>query len=144
MPRETPPHEPPVLHVVPQREIADCAVSALASFCGVSYEDALRAVCAVDETGAAMGLYIPQIIEAAAELGVTLKKKRRVNLDADHGILHIRFRDGYRHVVVLANKDSRYGSVRGLIDTNAYVWAPRAYLKAKRAKVNAILIEDTE
>jgi hypothetical protein len=101
---------------------------------GETYENVLRAVCRVDEDGATDGLFIPQIIKAASELGVELRKKRRVNLETDSGILHIRLRNGGLHVVIL---------VRGgfIVDTDGSLWRVSEYLRAYRPRVNAVLVE---
>lgn len=123
----------PLIRVEPQREPNDCGVSCLAMMSGASYEDALRAVCKVDEEGAEGGLWVPQIIEAASELGMELRKKRPVNLERDHGILHIRFPDESRHVVVLIQPGL-------IVDTNGFIWRARTYLRRTRAKVNAVLV----
>jgi hypothetical protein len=100
---------------------------------GETYENVLRAVCRVDEDGASDGLFIPQIIKAASELGVELRKKRPVNLQRDNGILHIRMRNGGLHVAIL---------VRGglIMETDGSLWTVAEYLRAYRPRVNAVLV----
>lgn len=123
----------PIVRVMAQREDHDCAVACLSMLSGSTYEDALRAVCKVDEEGAEGGLWVPQIIEAASELGIELRKKRPVRLESDYGILHIRFQDQSRHVVVLIQPGL-------IVDTNGFIWRARTYLRKTRAKVNAVLV----
>lgn len=131
----TKPRKPlvPIVRVMTQREDNDCSIACLSMLSGASYEDALRAVCKVDEEGAEGGLWVPQIIEAASELGLELRKKRPVKLEADQGILHIRFPDESRHVVVLIQPGL-------IVDTNGFIWRARTYLRRTRAKVNAVLV----
>jgi ABC-type bacteriocin/lantibiotic exporter with double-glycine peptidase domain len=134
VPRKRLPPAAPILRVAIQRESADCGVACLTMLSGETYENVLRAVCRVDEDGATDGLFIPQIIKAASELGVELRKKRRVNLETDSGILHIRLRNGGLHVVIL---------VRGgfIVDTDGSLWRVSEYLRAYRPRVNAVLVE---
>jgi ABC-type bacteriocin/lantibiotic exporter with double-glycine peptidase domain len=134
MPRKKRPPAAPILRVVPQRESSDCSVACLTMLSGETYEDVLRAVCAVDENGARDGMYIPQIIRAASELGMELRKKRRVNLETDQGILHIRFKDGGLHVVML---------IAGgyIVDTDGAIWKVSEFMRAYRPRVNAVLVD---
>ncbi len=126
----------PIIRVVAQREDADCALACLSMLSTSSYEDVLRAVCRIDEDGADEGLYITQIQAAAEELGMRLKKKRRVRLESDHGILHIAFPDQTRHVVILLGGGY-------LVDTNAFIWTAQDYIRHHRAKVNAVLVPES-
>ncbi len=64
------------------------------------------------------GMYLNQIQETAAALGVTLCRRRKWDLETSEGILSLSGREG--HVVVLK---------AGLIfDTNGCIWEPDSFL----------------
>lgn len=124
------------VHVIPQREDRDCAVAVLAMLTGVSYEDALRVVCEIDDEGASDGLYLTQLMEASSSLGVPLRRKRRFKLDTASGVLYLvsKREDWIRHVVLM-----RRGVV---IDTNARIWLdPMQYCRHYRYTPRALLVE---
>lgn len=77
--------------VVRQRTIRDCGVSALA----VLLVDAI--VRRIDpEMQGLNGLYNRELIAAASQLGLTLRSKRNFDLDADDGLLRVRWKSGDR------------------------------------------------
>ena len=105
-----------VMQHVRAREKADCAIVALAMYLGQTYEDVLRATAEVDRKYKGKeGLWETEIKRVAKALGYSLKKKSRVNLDEDHGILCMP-----NHVTVLKN---------GLIfDSDGAIWEAEDYL----------------
>jgi hypothetical protein len=126
--------ELPVLRLVLQREADDCAIAALATIAGTSYEDALRAVIQIDpKYQGKRGLWIRQLEQAASVLGMPLKRRRKYDLDEDTGLLSIKLRytDG-DHIALLAN---------GLIcETNGCLWEPSVYLSCRHATVGILLV----
>ena len=121
----------PILRVVQQRHPADCCVAALSMLLGVSYEDALLAVGEVNPAVLTRGLYLRELEQGAKRLGVTLKRKRRYDLDADEGILNV-VGKSMDHVVVLKH---------GLFfDTDASVWEPDVFLLNKKVKARTLLV----
>lgn len=134
-------HVANVVRVIEQRESSDCGVAVLAMLAGISYEDALRVACGVDEEGASDGLFISQLIAAAADLEITLKRRRRFDITKDSGILYLvhKKNDFDRHVVLLK---------RGIIiDTNTTVWFdPAKFLRFHKYNASLLLeeVEDVE
>lgn len=125
-----------VVRVIKQREDSDCSVAVLAMLAGISYEDALRVACGVDDEGATDGLYITQLIAAAADLEITLKRRRSFNINTDSGILYLidKKNDFNRHVVIL-----KKGVI---IDTNDTIWFdPAKFLKFHNYKATMLLKE---
>lgn len=83
---------------VRQRTGYDCGVTSLAIF----LTD--RAARHVDpRMRGVQGLYNRELVKAAALLGITLRVRRKFDLDTDEGILRIRWNDPKRR------KDSPYG-----------------------------------
>lgn len=82
-----------ILRLVLQRgEHADCAIATLASYLGVSYEEALLAANAATRNDVLRtGLHGSDMVRAAKRLGVTLKSTQwdRVDQDDDTGILFV-------------------------------------------------------
>lgn len=104
------------VRVVEQREDRDCAVACLAMLAALSYEDALRAVCSVDEMGASDGLYLTKFVEAASEVGIVLVPRRRFRPETAVGVMY------YAHK---KNENERHVNLvkRGVVfDTNRRVW----------------------
>lgn len=128
---------PPVVSMVPQRHAGDCGVACLAMFLSVSYEEALLAFSEEALTVLRRGVHWPHLVRAGALLGATLKVRRKWDAETDEGIVHVRFRSGAAHVVVLRG---------GLFfETNFDVWEPDDYWAAFKAKPGSILVlEDTE
>lgn len=92
-----PPPAPVAFRLVPGREAGDCAVACLATYCGVSYEDAHRAaIRAHPQYDGKCGLWIRHIKRAAKLLGRELKTVETYDTDEGTGILA--FPD---HVVLL-------------------------------------------
>lgn len=123
----------PILHVIVQRESADCGVAALAMYLGVGYEDVLRAVTMADRNQGKKGLWTRTMQRVAARLGHTLKLRKVMDMESDYGILRLP-----AHVVVLRN---------GLVfDTNGTVWDAEAYLADQHLEMRDcdLLIEADE
>jgi hypothetical protein len=123
----------PLVSMVPQRHAADCAVSCLSMLLGISYEDALLAFGGDVPNILRRGVWLTQIQKAAHKLGTPLKLKRKWDIEDDEGIVHVRFRSGNNHVVVL-----RAGL---FFDTMFDVWEPSDYLKAHKATTGPLLIQ---
>ena len=122
----------PILRVVLQRHEMDCGVACLAMICGVSYENALVAVAQVVPNVCAVGIWSTQMQVAAKHLGFTLKTRRRVDLEADTGILTLSSKKWPSdHVVVL-----REGLV---IETDGTLWEPDVFIRHYGAKVGTLL-----
>jgi len=124
----------PLVSMIPQRHIGDCGVAALAMLLGVTYEDALLSLGSEVPTVLRRGVWFTELQRAAARLGVTLKQKRRYDLELDEGILQIIYKPKVEHVVVL-----REGL---LFDTDFSVWRPEDFLRRKRAKAGALLVRE--
>ena len=79
------------------------------------------------------GLYLSQIERVARAIGYPLRRKNPCDFHNDKGILHVQFKNGDLHVVIL---------MAGLIfDTDDLtVWLPAEYKAAKRIKYRAILV----
>jgi hypothetical protein len=122
----------PLVSMIPQRHVADCSVSCLAMFLGITYEDALLAYGGDVPNILRGGVWLSQIQRAAAKLGTPLKITRRWDVEEDEGIVHVRFKSGYGHVLVLRS---------GLFFNTMFdVWEPSDYLKANRATVGPLLM----
>jgi hypothetical protein len=123
--------------VTHQRYAADCGVATLTMLLsekGITYEDVLAAVTEEVPQLIKRGMYVPEIIRAAARFGVTLKQKRRYDLEEATGILRVTWKDrGGAHVVY----------VRGgqLFDTDGVVWDPDLYLDSRGAVPRVLLVE---
>jgi hypothetical protein len=88
-----------ITRVIPQRERADCAIAAMASFSGRSYEDVLREVVLVDpKEHGRNGLHDYQIRRVMRALGVPVRHRMRVDYDEDYGMLRC-----WNHLAVLRN-----------------------------------------
>jgi hypothetical protein len=81
----------------------DCAIFALATLCGTSYEEALAACVCVLPSVLDDGLKIPQIRRAAKLLGAPMRRvpPGRYDIEEATGILYVRKGKDDAHVVVL-------------------------------------------
>lgn len=126
-----------IIRVIPQRHPADCGVACLAMFLGVSYEDALLAVGAVEKRVLKRGLWTSQIKAAAKRLGTKLRTVRGYDVENDSGILGMRGGKKWEfmeHCVVLSH---------GMIfDTDGSVWEPELYVSANGVKLLSLLVRD--
>lgn len=126
--------------MVRQRQSWDCAIAALSSLLGVSYEEVLAAAARV--AACERGLYLEEIMDTAGELGVMLKKRSpgRYNVTTDTGILRVYNHDlkgNGAHVVVLWE-----GRV---LNPHGYVAHAAEYaeeLARKKWKLGTLLIEE--
>lgn len=90
---------PPAIatRIAPGREKNDCAVSVLAMYLGVSYEDVLREVAVQDRPyQGRQGLQLREIERIARALGTPLRRHRKYDLATAYGILSLPI-----HVVLL-------------------------------------------
>lgn len=122
-----------VVRVLPTRPREnDCAIWSLSVLTGIAYEDVLLAAAKVDTRAGANGLWFGQLVRIARLLGVTLRRKRRADLETDTGILSLYLDGRYGHAAVL-----KQGQI---IDVDSTVWDAEAYLAAKQAIYDEILI----
>lgn len=132
----------PLFKPILQRGKYDCGVAVLAAFLNHTYEEVLVEACRVSPSVLKTGLYSTQMIEVAAALGHTLKRRRRnIDLDESAGILELRKRtldkngQPLEHVVLLTN---------GLVfdpQEEGNVWDADIYVKVEKAKVLGLLEE---
>jgi hypothetical protein len=81
---------PTIVRVVRQSGFhGDCAIAALAMFCGVMYEDSLLACAMVRRDVLQTGMTWPQIRAAAKRLGVKTRLIHRYDISEATGILHV-------------------------------------------------------
>lgn len=121
-----------VLRLVAQRHQADCGIAALATLCGVSYEEALLAVG--DRKVINSGVMLKQIRDAGRRLKTPLTLKLRFDPKDSVGIIGFNshtWKTG--HVAIL-----RYGVVYDLQDLT--VWDLDDYLSNHQATVASLLI----
>jgi ABC-type bacteriocin/lantibiotic exporter with double-glycine peptidase domain len=126
----------PLVEMIPQRHEADCGVTVLAMFLGISYEDALLAVGQDAPQVLRAGLWLKELQRASAKLGVPLKVKRRWDAEDADGIAQIRLPGRFNHFVL-----ARGGLV---FNTNFSVWEWDDYLKARRATPGVLLVREDE
>jgi hypothetical protein len=132
--RRRKPKPKPLFSFQQQRHSADCAVVSLAHALGLPYEAVLIVASRIAPKVLTRGLYTVEIVLIAKEFGFDLRRKPKVDLDADSGVLCISFKSRGEHAVFLSN---------GLIfETNGDVWEAEAYLKAYKARVLHILEEE--
>lgn len=126
----------PLVSMIPQRHEADCGVSVLAMFLGVSYEDALLAIGQDAPRVLRGGLWVREMRTGSAKLGVPLKVKRQWDVEDADGIAQMHLPGRFNHFLL----------VRGglLFNTNFTVWELDDYLKARRAKPGVLLVREDE
>jgi ABC-type bacteriocin/lantibiotic exporter with double-glycine peptidase domain len=113
----------PFLSIVVQRHKSDCSVACLAMLLGLSYEEVL---VAFRHNVIAKGATTRQILGAASRLGRPLRWTRKVDLEADTGLLALDSKKWpQQHLVVL--KDEL------IVDSDATVWDADVYLAAYEA-----------
>jgi hypothetical protein len=111
--------EEPLFTVVQSRTGDDCAIVALATYLGYTYEDVLAVAAVVALDPHRDGLYIPQIRKCASIMGTPLSRRRKWSYEADNGVLSLS--GVHEHVAVL---------YKGLVfDSNGDVWSPKPYLR---------------
>ena len=118
------------VHIIPQRQANDCGISCLAMLLGVSYEEASRAIREINPKSMAKnGLYIKELEQAGRLLGGSFKRRRKIDLESDTGILRLAHADHPHrmgHFVIL--QDGR------IIDPadGGMVWDTLTYLEAHK------------
>lgn len=124
----------PLFRVCLQRHDADCAVVSLAHALSLPYEAVLIVASRIAPKVLTRGLYSVEIVLIAENFGRELvKKKGKVDLDTDTGVLIIQFTNKSEHAAYLTN---------GLVfETNGDVWEAEQYLKRYNAKVLHLLEE---
>lgn len=126
----------PLVSMVPQRHMADCASAVTAMFLRISYEEALLALSKESPELIRKGVWFTELQRAAKAMGVPLKLKRRWDANIDDGIAHVRFKWGGNHVVLI-----RAGIAW---DTNFEAFYPEDYLKARKAKFGSLLVREDQ
>lgn len=114
----------PVMRVVTARGIGDCGIACLAMMLGKSYEDVFAAAVAHthDKIVHKHGMWVSQIMRVAKEMGVTLHRRKKWDLESSVGILGMTNRNTEEgHVVVL-----KEGYI---IDVDGTIWAADVYFK---------------
>lgn len=114
----------PVVHLVLSRAPADCTICALAMYLGVGYEDVLLASQTLAHR---RGMYVTQIIQTAANLGIALERHKTVDLESDSGVLVLRQPKAASHAIFL-----REGLV---FEGDGSVWEVDVYLQHTGYKV---------
>jgi len=83
--------------IVPGREPNDCAISVLAMYLGVSYEDVLRQVAVLDRPyQGRQGLILREVIRIARSLGTVIRRQRKFDILTAYGMLSLP-----HHIVLL-------------------------------------------
>jgi ABC-type bacteriocin/lantibiotic exporter with double-glycine peptidase domain len=90
------------VHIVQQRRDSDCALCALCSVTGIPYLDALVEAARLDPDRVRHGLTRAHLKKVAAAFGITLKVKKKYDIDDATGILWVVCPDAKTdHAVVL-------------------------------------------
>ena len=127
--------ERPIIRYVPQRHEGDCAVACLAMMTGVSYEQSLIAFGKQDPQVCKRGAWTYQMREAAKLLGFQTTARRKFDLESDHGILSVKFKEvSHEHVVVLW--EGR------IIDTDFGLYMADVYFSVMKARPTSLLVVD--
>jgi ABC-type bacteriocin/lantibiotic exporter with double-glycine peptidase domain len=122
----------PLVQMVKQRHEADCGVAVLAMFLGESYENVLLAFSDEEPLVLHGGAWLSTIRRVSEKFGVPLKPKTKWDAEADEGIVQVLLRGPHNHYLLLRE---------GLFfNTNASVWLPEDYYKARRAKPGKLLV----
>jgi hypothetical protein len=83
--------------IIPGREPNDCAISVLAMYLGVSYEDVLRQVAVLDRPyQGRQGLLLREVARIARALGTPLRRQRKFDVLTAYGMLSLP-----NHIVLL-------------------------------------------
>lgn len=121
--------------LVPGRERNDCAISVLAMYLGVSYEDVLREVAVRDRPyQGRQGLRLNEIVRVARALGTPLERHRKFDLSNAYGILSLP-----NHVVLL-----RRGMVIDPEIGGGSIWEVDDYLHAYHVRPGYLLTASGE
>lgn len=117
--------------------IGDCGICCLGTLTGHTYEDVVVAATKVSPNWKG-GLWLKEMVLIAKDLGMTLRRRRKYDLETDVGILDLEYRDekGKRvnHVVVL--------NAGIVIDSDCTIWDAQAYLNHYKAKAKSLLSPD--
>lgn len=121
-----------------QETIGDCAICALGTLSGRSYEDIVEVATQL-KIKWRRGMYLTEIIKIADKIDITLRRTKKFDLETDVGILDMIAWDALHnkmqeHVVVL------YAG--RLFDSDLAVWAPDAFVKQYKAKFKTLLRVD--
>lgn len=132
------PWEPAALFPFPQRHPGDCAIAALASILAKPYADVSCTARRLAPKSLKQGLWTREIVAIAAAHGVRLRRRRRVDLSEDSGILTVeadRGRWQWSHAVVL---------FRGVIydPGTQLLWEPDAYLHDAGVRILSLLVPE--
>jgi hypothetical protein len=130
----------PLFRMTGQKNAADCVVASLAMALGLPYEEVLVVASRLQPKVLKRGLYTIEAQLIADEFGRSLlKRKLKIDIDEDTGVLMIKMRCGRgftEHAVFLTN---------GLVfapESDGEVWDAETYLKFNKARVLHLLEED--
>lgn len=128
-----------MMPMVRQRAKRDCGVAALTMVAGVDYEDTWRACAGVDARWQGQeGLHNHELLAVAAALGVTLTPARRYDLDAEVGVLRVRWTGDKARVARGGHFVAvRYGLIFDPATAYAYPW--REYVARYRPRLCTLL-----
>ena len=113
--------------------VGDCGICAIGTLTGHTYEDVVAVADRISKNWKS-GLWLKEIMEIAKELGLTLKRKRKYDLEQDVGILDVMVKDGRKreaHVVVL--------NAGRIIDSDYSIWDVDAFLAHYKATTKSLL-----
>lgn len=125
------------LTIVAQRQSMDCGVAALATLCGLDYEDVYVAATKIAPRVGKVGLYQKELVAIAQMLGVTLERvrPRAYDLDASTGILNVRSARLGHYVVIHDGVVADPAGGRVYFDIHDYLalgkFSPRTLLARK-------------
>jgi hypothetical protein len=110
------------IRVTPGLADHDCAIVALSWYLGVCYADVLREAAFEDPAKAKRGLSTLAMMRTAYKLGCTLRRRKRVDLHEDYGILILA-----NHAAVIRN---------GLLfEPDGVVWDIDVYMANKHGLI---------
>jgi hypothetical protein len=113
-----------ITRVLPQREPSDCAVTAMAMFTGLSYEDVLRVVAVIDINQGRNGLKDNQVRKVMALLGTPVRFTSNFDLEEVYGLLRLT-----DHIVLVRN---------GLAIQDGQLWEVEDFLRARGYYPNGV------
>lgn len=129
-----------------QRRAGDCGIACLASWCGLSYEDAYVAAVATHKDIPRKGATVTELIAVAKRLGRRFERLhfRRVDVDEHEGILGVTWNDPKAHGKVKGHWVLlRGGMIIDPWEQPATVADAHEYLAQNDGRVGTLLVEGT-
>lgn len=127
----------PIIHPVQQRGKNDCAIAALSTFLGKTYEEVLVGVTTRCPNAIYRGMHLTEICKVAADFGVELIRvgPKFIDFETAYGILSVRsfspLWTSPEHVVVIANNQ--------IWDSDGNVWDIEAFKETYKVTICALL-----